>query len=60
VPLPAEPWQLALAVAAGAAFCTEVAGAVAGDPLDGLVRAAFEGCAVLVCFVAMGRRLALR
>jgi hypothetical protein len=60
VRLPAGPWRLALWVAGGAALCTAMAGVLAGDPLDGLLRSAFEAGAVLVCFVALGRRLALR
>ena len=60
VPLPREPWRLALAVAVAAAAGVAVAGVVGADPLDGLVRAIAEGIAVLSCYAALGRRLGLR
>lgn len=60
VPHPHTARQLLCAVATFAATGVALAGAVAGDPFDGLLRAAFELCAVLLCFAALGRRLALR
>jgi len=59
-PHPRTAGQLLAAVTAVSAAGVALAGAVAGDPFDGLQRAAFEATAVLVCFAALGRRLALR
>jgi hypothetical protein len=59
-PHPHTSRQLLVVVASLAAAGVAVAGVVAGDPFDGLVRAAFETVAVLACFAALGRRLALR
>ncbi len=59
-PRPRTAGQLLVVVATLAASVVALAGAVAGDPFDGLLRAAFEAVAVLVCFAALGRRLALR
>src|SRR5262249_4712699 len=60
VPRPHTAGQLLCVVATVAAGAVALAGAVAGDPLDGLLRAGFEAVAVLACFAALGRRLALR
>jgi hypothetical protein len=58
--LPSHPWRFAWLVGGGAAFAVELAGIVAGDPFDGLVRAAAELLALLGCFGLLGRRLGLR
>lgn len=58
--LPAEPRRFAFLVAGGAALAVGVAGIAQHDPLDGLVRAAAEGVAVLVCYRLFGRQLGLR
>jgi hypothetical protein len=56
-----DPWPFALLFASLVGALAFAAGWVAeGDPGSGLVRGAFEGIAVLACFVALGRRLALR
>ncbi len=60
VRLPTEPRRFALLVAWVAAAAVALAGVVAGDPLDGLVRALLEGVAVLACYRVLGRPLALR
>lgn len=56
-----DPWPFALLVA-GAIGLVGFAGgwAVEGDPGSGLVRGGFEAVALLLCFAAFGRRLALR
>jgi hypothetical protein len=59
-PHPRTAGQLVCAVATLAAAGVALAGALAGDPFDGLLRAAVEAVAVLVCFAVLGRRLALR
>jgi hypothetical protein len=59
-PRPATPARLLLVTVAAASGGVALAGAVAGDPFDGLLRAAFEAVAVLTAFAALGRRLALR
>ena len=59
--LTAHPWLFAALFALGVALAGFVLGWVAeGDPGSGIVRGGFEGVAVLVCFAALGRRLALR
>jgi len=60
MPHPRTAGRLLLVVATVAAAGVALAGAVAGDPVDGLLRAAFEGAAVVACFAALGRKLALR
>jgi hypothetical protein len=56
-----DPWRFALLFASAIALLGLAGGWVAeGDPGSGLVRGAFEGVAVLACFAALGRRLALR
>jgi hypothetical protein len=56
-----DPWPFAFLVAALIGLLGFVGGwAVEGDPGSGLVRGGFEGVAVLACFIALGRRLALR
>ena len=59
-PRPQTAGRLLCVVAILAAAGVALAGAVAGDPFDGLLRAAIEGAAVLACYAALGRRLALR
>jgi hypothetical protein len=59
-PHPHTSGQLLFVVATLAAAGVAAAGVVAGDPLDGLLRAAFETVAVVACFAVLGRRLALR
>jgi hypothetical protein len=59
--LPLHPWRFALLFAGGVALAGFALGWTAeGDPGSGIVRGAFEGLAVLVCFAALGRPLALR
>ena len=56
-----DPWRFALLFAAAVAVAGFVAGWVAeGDPGSAVVRAGFEGVAVIACFAVLGRRLALR
>jgi hypothetical protein len=60
-PLPGHPWLFAGLFAACVGLFGVALGWVAeGDPGSGLVRGAFEGLAVLICFATLGRRLALR
>jgi hypothetical protein len=54
-----EPRRLALVVALAAGAAVALAGATAGDPFDGLLRAVFEGVAVIGCYLVLGRRLGL-
>jgi hypothetical protein len=56
----ADPWLLALAIAAGVAACIAVAGVVQGDPIDGLIRAFGDGLLCLAGFGVLGRPLGLR
>ena len=56
----ADPWQLALVIAGGVAFCIALAGVVQSDPLDGLVRALGDGSLCLAGFAVLGRPLGLR
>lgn len=60
LPIPSRPGRLALAVAGVAAAAVGVAGIVAGDPIDGVLRALVEAAAVLGCYRLLGRRLGLR
>ncbi len=56
-----DPWPFALLFALLVGALGFAGGWVAeGDPGSGLVRGAFEAFAVLACFAALGRRLALR
>ena len=60
-PLPGHPWRFALVFAACVGLVGFALGWTAeGDPGSGVVRGGFEGLAVLMCFAALGRRLALR
>jgi uncharacterized membrane protein len=60
-PLPDHPWRFALLFAACIGLLGFAMGWTAeGDPGSGVVRGAFEAFAVLICFTALGRRLALR
>jgi hypothetical protein len=45
---------------AGAGLAVALAGAVQGDPFDGLLRGVFEGLACLGGFAVLGRYLGLR
>jgi hypothetical protein len=56
----ADPWRLALWIAAAVVVCIAVAGIVQSDPLDGLVRAFGDGLLCLAGFAALGRPLGLR
>jgi hypothetical protein len=59
--LPRHPWRFALLFAVGIGLVGFGLGwTVEGDPGSGIFRGAFEGLAVLVCFAALGRPLALR
>jgi hypothetical protein len=59
--LPAHPWRFALVFALGVGLVGFGLGwTEEGDPGSGIVRGGFEGLAVLICFAALGRRLALR
>lgn len=59
--LPDHPWLFAVLFAAAIALPASAVGWVdEGDPSSGIVRGLFEGVAVLACFAALGRRLALR
>ena len=56
-----DPWPFAVLFALLVGALGFIGGWVAeGDPGSGLVRGAFEAAAVLACFAALGRRLALR
>jgi hypothetical protein len=58
---PGHPWRFALLSATSIGLLGFALGWTAeGDPGSGIVRGAFEGLAVLICFAALGRRLALR
>jgi hypothetical protein len=58
---PGHPWRFALLFAASVSLFGFALGWTAeGDPGSGIARGAFEGLAVLICFAALGRRLALR
>jgi hypothetical protein len=56
----AEPWRFAAAVACSVGLAVWLAGAVQGDPIDGLIRGVFEGLACFAGFAALGRYLGLR
>jgi len=60
LPIPREAGRLALAVAGVAAAAVALAGVVAGDPIDGALRALVEAAAVLGCYRLLGRKLGLR
>jgi hypothetical protein len=60
LPIPREAGRLALAVAAVAAGAVALSGVVAGDPIDGALRALVEAAAVLGCYRLLGRKLGLR
>jgi len=56
-----DAWRFALLFAASIGLLGFAGGwIVEGDPGSGVVRGGFEGLAVLLCFVTLGRRLALR
>jgi hypothetical protein len=55
-----DPWRLACWVALAVGAAVWLAGIVQGDPLDGLLRGAFEAAACLAGFAALGRYLGLR
>ena len=56
-----DPWPFAFLFAALIGLVGFAGGwAVEGDPGSGIVRGGFEAIAVLICFAALGRRLALR
>jgi hypothetical protein len=60
-PLPGHPWRFAVLFAACVGLLGFALGWTAeGDPGNGVFRGAFEALAVLICFTALGRRLALR
>ena len=60
-PFPGHPWRFAFLFAACVGLIGFALGWTAeGDPGSGVVRGGFEGLAVLMCFAALGRRLALR
>jgi hypothetical protein len=52
--------RLALALGAGLAIAISIAGVVANDPYDGVLRGLFEGGVFLGCYAALGRYLAIR
>jgi hypothetical protein len=59
--LPGRPWLFGVLFATGVGLLGFALGWTGeGDPGSGIVRGVFEGVAVLVCFAALGRRLALR
>jgi hypothetical protein len=55
-----DPWRFARRVALAVALVVWLQAAVQGDPLDGVVIAAFEAAACLGGFAVLGRYLALR
>ena len=56
-----DPWPFAFLVAAVIGLVGFAGGwAVEGDPGSGIVRGGFEAVAVVLCFAALGRPLALR
>lgn len=55
-----DPWRFACLVALAAGAAVWLAGIVQGDPIDGLLRGAFEAAACLAGFAALGRYLGLR
>jgi hypothetical protein len=58
---PGHPWRFACLFAASVGLIAFALGWTAeGDAGSGVVRGGFEGLAVLMCFAALGRRLALR
>jgi hypothetical protein len=58
---PGHPWRFALMFATSIGLVGFALGWTAeGDPGSGVVRGVFEGLAVVICFAALGRRLALR
>jgi hypothetical protein len=59
-PLRRNPWRLAVAIAAGVAFCIALAGVVEADAFDGLARAVVDALACLAGFALLGRWLGLR
>jgi hypothetical protein len=56
----AEPWRFALRVAALVGLAVWIAGIAGSDPIDGLLRGAFEAVACLAGFGLLGRYLGLR
>jgi hypothetical protein len=55
-----DPWRLARRVALVVAFVVWLQAALQGDPLDGVIIAAFEAAACLGGFALLGKYLALR
>lgn len=55
-----DPWRLALLAAGAVALCIAAAGAVQGDPFDGLLRAVGDALLCLGGFAVLGRSLGLR
>jgi hypothetical protein len=55
-----EPWRFACYVALAVGFAVWLAGIAQGDPIDGLIRGAFEGLACLAGFAVFGKYLGLR
>jgi len=58
--LPATPGRLLLLTSTVTGLAVALAGLVAGDPLDGLVRGVAEGLAVVGCWALLGGPLGLR
>lgn len=56
----ADPWLLAVAIAAAVALCIALAGIVQSDPFDGLARGLADGLLGLLGFAVLGRPLGLR
>ena len=55
-----KPWRFATRVALVVGLAVWVAGIVASDPIDGLLRGVFEALACLAGFAVLGRYLGLR
>ena len=58
--LTCDPWRLALLVAVALAATVALAGIVASDPYDGIIRGVLEAVACLAGFALLGRYLGLR
>jgi hypothetical protein len=55
-----DPWRFARLVAVAVGSLVWLAGLVQGDPIDGFIRAVFEGLACYGGFVVLGRYIGLR